>query len=80
MRKLPNDLSSATTVGLDLAKHVFFIHAEDAQGQVVFARKFGAATFSASSPLCRRAWSVWKRAVRRIIGGVNSWHWGTMSA
>ena len=39
MRKLPNDLSSATTVGLDLAKHVFFIHAEDAQGQVVFAKE-----------------------------------------
>ena len=31
MGKLPVDLSSVTTVGLDLAKHVFFIHAVDAQ-------------------------------------------------
>ena len=55
MRKLPNDLSSATTVGLDLVKHVFFIHAEDAQGQVVFAkevRRRDLLSFFASLPAC----------------------------
>ena len=34
MGKLPIDLSSVTTVGLDLAKHVFFVHAVDDQGEV----------------------------------------------
>ena len=39
MGKLSIDLSSVTTVGLDLAKHVFFIDAVGAQGQVVFAKE-----------------------------------------
>ena len=30
MSKVAIDLSSVTTVGLDLAKHVFFVHAVDA--------------------------------------------------
>ena len=55
MGKLPIDLSSVTTVGLDLAKHVFFIHAVDAQGQVVFAkevRRRDLLSFFASLPAC----------------------------
>ena len=55
MRKLPVNLSSVTTVGLDLAKHVFFIHAVDAQGQVVFAkevRRRDLLSFFASLPPC----------------------------
>lgn len=39
MGKLPIDLSSVTTVGLDLAKHVFFVRGIDEQGQVVLARE-----------------------------------------
>ncbi|QMW22959.1 hypothetical protein [Sandaracinobacteroides saxicola] len=38
MSKLPTDLSSVTVVGLDLAKHVFQVHALDAVGNVVVAR------------------------------------------
>lgn len=38
MKKLPVDLSSVTTVGLDLAKLIFFVHAVDAEGRVVVAR------------------------------------------
>lgn len=38
MSKVAIDLSSVTTVGLDLAKHVFFVHAVDAAGQVVIAK------------------------------------------
>ena len=71
MRKLPIDLSSVTTVGLDLAKHVFFIHAEDAQGQLVFAKEVRAATLSPSSPRCRRVWLAWKRVVQPTIGDAN---------
>jgi transposase len=39
MGKLVADLSSVTTVGLDLAKHVFFVHAVDDEGKVVVARE-----------------------------------------
>jgi len=31
MSKLPSDLSSVTTVAVDLAKHVFQVHAVDAR-------------------------------------------------
>ena len=37
MGKAPVDLRSVTTVGLDLAKHVFQIHAVDADGKIVIA-------------------------------------------
>lgn len=55
MSKLPVDLSSVTTVGLDLAKHVFFIHAVDDQGKVVLAREVrrrDLLSFFASLPPC----------------------------
>jgi hypothetical protein len=38
MGKSITDLSSATTVGLDLAKHVFQVHGVDASGRVVVAK------------------------------------------
>ena len=38
MGKHNTDFSSVTTVGLDLAKHVFQVHAVDASGEVVCAR------------------------------------------
>lgn len=38
MSKLPLDLSSVTRVAVDLAKHVFQIHAVDATGRVVIAK------------------------------------------
>ena len=38
MGKHSSDFSSVTTVGLDLAKHVFQIHAIDASGRVIAAR------------------------------------------
>ena len=38
MKKLSIDLSCVTTVGLDLAKLIFFVHAVDAEGRVVVAR------------------------------------------
>ena len=37
MGKAKVDLNSVTTVGLDLAKHVFQIHAVDADGKIVIA-------------------------------------------
>jgi transposase len=38
MAKSITDLSSVTTVGLDLAKHVFQVHGVDAAGRVIVAR------------------------------------------
>jgi transposase len=38
MSKLPSDLSPVTRVGLDLAKHVFQVHATDAAGKVIVAK------------------------------------------
>ena len=37
MGKVIIDYSSVTTVGLDLAQHVFFVHAVDGGGRVVMA-------------------------------------------
>jgi len=36
--KCITDFSSVTTVGLDLAKHVFQVHGADAAGRVIVAR------------------------------------------
>jgi len=38
MGKSITNLSSVTTVGLDLAKHVFQVHSVDASGRVVVAK------------------------------------------
>lgn len=55
MSKLPSDLSSVTSVGLDLAKHVFQVHCADARGDVVVARALRRREllpFFASLPRC----------------------------
>ena len=58
------DLSSVTTVGLDLAKHVFQVHCVDGQGassrqgnqaqQAVGVLRFAAAVWSGLRPAGRR--------------------------
>ena len=55
MGKSITDLSSVTTVGLDLAKHVFQVHGVDASGRVVVAkamRRNKLLEFFASLPAC----------------------------
>ena len=55
MGKSITDLSSVTTVGLDLAKHVFQVHCVDASGCVVVAkaiRRNKLLEFFASLPPC----------------------------
>src|ERR1700723_653313 len=55
MGKSITDLSSVTTVGLDLAKHVFQVHCVDASGRVVVAkaiRRNKLLEFFASLPPC----------------------------
>ena len=55
MGKSITDLSSITTVGRDLAKHVFQVHCVDASGRVVVAKAIRRNTlleFFASLPPC----------------------------
>jgi transposase len=55
MGKSITDLSSVTTVGLDLAKHVFQVHAIDAFGRVIVAkalRRKDVLSFFAQLPKC----------------------------
>jgi transposase len=55
MSKLANDLSAVTSVGLDLAKHVFQVHGCDADGKVIVAkalRRRDLLAFFASLPPC----------------------------
>ena len=55
MRKSITDLPSVTIVGLDLAKHVFQVHAVDASGRVAVAkaiRRNKLLEFFASLPPC----------------------------
>jgi transposase len=55
MEKSSTDLSSVTTVGLDLAKHVFQVHCIDAAGRVVAAKAIPRnklLEFFASLPRC----------------------------
>ena len=72
MRKVIIDYSSVTTVGLDLAKHVFFVHAIDGVGRVVMAKAFAARTCWGSSWGCHIVGSAWKPAVQPTIGHGNS--------
>ena len=55
MGKARVDLRSVATVGLDLAKHVFQIHAVDADGKIVIATALSARTCCRSLALCRPA-------------------------
>ena len=55
MGKVTIDLAAVTTVGLDLAKHVFQVHAIDASGRVLVAKALkrkDLLTFFASLPGC----------------------------
>lgn len=55
MSKVAIDLSAVTTVGLDLAKHVFYIHAVDEAGEQVIAkalRRSDLLAFFSSLPAC----------------------------
>ena len=77
MGKSIQKLSSVTRVGLDLAKRVFQVHAVDAKGEVVIARKLRRGTMLEFSAGSRRAWWRSRLAVRRIIGAASSWRWVT---
>ena len=57
-----------TTIGLDLAKSVFQVHAVDAEGHVVVRKALRRHRFCRSLPSFPPASSAWKLAAPRIIG------------
>ncbi len=59
-------------IGLDIAKHVFQVHAVDAD-EGARSRRFDCAARRCStiSPRCRRVWLAWRHARLRIIGRVS---------
>jgi transposase len=77
MGKAKVDLTSVTTVGLDLAKHVFQIHAVDADGKIVVAkslRRKDVLSFFGSLPPC-------VIAAVQLTTGLASWsNWVTTPA
>ena len=64
-------MPAITTIGLDIAKSVFQVHAVDAKGNVVLRRQIKRGTFWRFSRSCRRAWLASKPVPRRIIGRAN---------
>ena len=71
MRKSTHKFVFVTTVGLDLAKHVFQVHCIDASGRVVVANAIGATLLRfASLPRCL----VELEASGRRITGRASYH------
>ena len=65
-------MSEITTIGLDLAKHVFQIHGIDAQGTTVLRKRLRRGKCWRSSAAFHAVWSGWKR-VRRPTTGRASW-------
>jgi transposase len=57
-----------TTIGLDLAKRVFQVHAVNAEGAIVLRKARGADRCCPSSPSCPRVSSGLRPASPRIIG------------
>ena len=57
-----------TTIGLDLAKSVFQVHAVDAKDTLSSAKRCGGHRFCRSLPSFPPASSAWKLAAPRIIG------------
>ncbi len=61
-------MSEITTIGLDLAKHVFQVHGIDAEGTTVLRKRLGAGKCWRSSAAFHAVWLGWKRVRRRTIG------------
>jgi transposase len=70
-------MSEVTTIGLDLAKHVFQVHGVDAAGATVLRkqlRRGQVVAFFAALPRCGLGW---RRAPRRTTGRASCERWAT---
>ena len=68
-------MSEITTIGLDLAKHVFQVHGIDAQGTTVLRKRLRRGQVLAFFSRIPAVWSGWKRVRRRITGRASSARW-----
>ena len=69
-------MAQITTIGLDIAKHVFQAHGADPTGQVVFRKRaLLAGSSSAFSRHSRPASSRWKPVPVRTTGHERSANW-----
>ena len=66
-----------TTIGLDLAKHVFQVHGVSAAGKVIIRKKLRRSELKAFSRNFHPAWSAWRRTGPPTIGAV-SWQRSAM--
>ena len=76
MSKLPSDLSSVTTVAVDLAKHVFQVHGCDVSGKVIVAkalRRKDVLPFFASLGPCLGGARMCCRSSRRSALALAAW-------
>jgi hypothetical protein len=69
MSRVATDLTSVTTVGHDIAKHIFQVHAVDGSGRVLAAKAVKRTeVLWPSSAFFRPALWGWRPAARRITG------------
>ena len=64
-------MGDITTIGLDLAKNVFQVHAVDEASNVVVRKRLRRGQVLAFFAGIRPAWLDWKPARRHIIGPAN---------
>jgi hypothetical protein len=69
-----------TTIGLDLAKHVFQVHGVDANDAVVEKRRLRRGQVLGYSRSLRRAESAWRPAPPPTSGHGSCAGWGTKCA
>ncbi len=65
-------MKEITTIGLDLAKQIFQVHAADFEGAPVTSRKLRRADVLSFSGRRRGVWSGSRRAVAHTIGRARS--------
>jgi transposase len=73
-------MEQATTIGLDIAKHVFQLHGADAAGHVLFRKRITRVkllSFLAAQTRCVVAMEAWPA---RTTGRVKSLSWAIMCA
>src|SRR5215813_11411568 len=65
-------MEQATTIGLDIAKHVFQVHGADAAGHVLFRKRITRVKLLGFLAAQARASSRWKPVPARATGRVRS--------
>ena len=73
-------MEQATTIGLDIAKHVFQVHGADGAGHVLFRKRITRVKFLSFLAAQTDVSSRWKPVPVRSTGRVRSLSWAIMCA